>query len=329
MAISKLWSNRIKSGNKAYNIWSNQFKCKTLEQYYEGKQWQFNTFFTDEPYKVNLIYSTIKIKAANLILSYPQYKISPKPGNMDWNQEVATLSASLKEDVLNTVISNDKEAIAEVMQLCFLDSMFRFGVMEVGYANDWLRNPLASIPLRKDQVTKVNKESEDLGDEDPKIALMPEELPQNEQIYFRHISAKRFRVGAHDNVLRLNRADWFGYYDFVLKKDLQVIKGIKSDKLDDVNFDSSKEAAEYAQIRYSQEDEEKAVGQVVKVWHAWDPRAMKRYLILDSPCEVIWEEKFKRIPIPDLRWDLRLSSWYPIPPVWQWISPQNEYNEGA
>lgn len=327
MATSKLWSDRIKSGNKAYNTWANKFRCNILEQYYEGDQWKFNTFFTEQPYKVNLVYSTIKVKAANLILSYPEYEIAPKPGNMDWNEEVAVLSAALKQDVLNQTVSNDKEAIAEVMELCFLDSMFRFGIMEIGYANDWLRNPLATIPLRKDQVTIINKADKDVSiDDKPKIDSKPKELPQNEQIYFKHVSAKRFRVGARDNVLKLNRADWFGYYDYVLRKDLQVIDGLKSDTLKEATPNTSSEARDYSAER-SEDGEKPEDGDVIKIWHAWDPRAKKRYLIIDSTHEVIWEEAYKREPFTDLRWDLRLSTWYPIPPVWQWLSPQNEYNE--
>src|SRR5690349_882997 len=115
--ISKSWETRIRRANKDYQEWENRFRCKVLEDYYEGKQWSIigYTGFTgvrQEPYYVNLIYSTIKTKAANLLLSYPEYKISPKPGNSDWNQEYAMLSAQIKQDALNTVVSNDREAFS-------------------------------------------------------------------------------------------------------------------------------------------------------------------------------------------------------------------------
>lgn len=50
-------------------------------------------------------------------------------------------------------------------------------------------------------------------------------------------------------------------------------------------------------------------------------------MVLDSTGEVIWSDDFKRCPIFDLRWDLRLEGFYPLPPVFQQISPQDEYNE--
>ena len=54
----------------------------------------------------------------------------------------------------------------------------------------------------------------------------------------------------------------------------------------------------------------------------------KRLLLLeDADYEEIWSGDCDRVPIKDLRWDESLEGFYPIPPVFQWLSPQDEINE--
>ncbi len=322
--MNTFWQSRIKKADKAYKAWANQFKCNILEDYYEGRQWKFNTFFSEDPYVTNLIYSTIKIKEANILLSQPKYLITPKPGNADYNQEVAMQSAQTKEDALNAIVSDDLENFNNAIKLCFLDSMFRFGVLEVGYAADWVRNPLADKPLLNTQETEVGEDSDEVDPEKVKIIQHPEELPENEKIYFKHIPAQRFRVGTRD-AQELSRCDWFGYYEFVNLDDLRVIKGIKSEWLDTVRTTQDPEI-ESPKTSFASADE-KSGGGLVKIWHLFDCRAKKRFLYLDDSSEIIWEDIWKRVKVFDIRWDIRTRGWYPMPPVYHWLSPQNEYNE--
>ena len=35
-----LWGTRINAANKYYEQWESLFKCKILEEYYEGQQWK-------------------------------------------------------------------------------------------------------------------------------------------------------------------------------------------------------------------------------------------------------------------------------------------------
>lgn len=321
------WSERINYANRNYNAWSIAFKCPVLEDYYEGKQWKFNTYFSSDPYVTNLVFSTIEIKAANLLLSYPKYTLTPRPGNSDYNQEEAIQSAQLKEDVLNTITLDEKEALGNLMELVFLDSQFRFGVVEVGYAADWVRNPLATPPQLQHEENVVGDDGLDgfVEIDNPKILKMPTELPDNEKIYFKHIPSQRFRVGKH-GAQELERSDWCGYYEFINLHDLKVIDGIDSEALNAAPTASTLDAnaKNYTSKGLNEEGKDP---NGVKVWHIWDIRAKERLLILDSNGEIIWKDTFKRLPIKDLRWHRRLRSWYPMPPVYNWLSPQNEYNE--
>jgi hypothetical protein len=67
----------------------------------------------------------------------------------------------------------------------------------------------------------------------------------------------------------------------------------------------------------------------LKIWHIWDLKAELRLLVLDSPKVTVFQKKYDFLPLFDLRPDRRLitNGFYPIPPAFHWLSPQDEYNE--
>src|SRR5258707_1141754 len=146
------WKTRIQNANTYFQNWHSHFKCDQLEQYYECKQWKYRGLQQSDPlynpYVINLFYSTIKIKLASLLFQKPQYILSPRPGNAQWDQDFAVQSANLKQDVLNTIVANPNTNFTTHVKLAALDAFFRFGLMEVGYAADW-RNPQKESPLIK------------------------------------------------------------------------------------------------------------------------------------------------------------------------------------
>jgi len=312
----QIWSSRISSANKYHNSWETLFKCKILEDYYEGRQWA-NVTDGYSPYTINKFFETIEIKIAEFIPTFPKYQISAREANSDDDLESAGSAATLKQDVLNSIIMDNKQHFRQEMEMAYKDSYFRFGMVEVGYAADWILNPNAQKPLLASG-TEVNPGKKS------KIVQEPPELPVNERIYFKHIGARRFRVGGVDNKY-LNRCSWVGYYEFVYKDDLLALKGVKnSDKIQNAiptNHDQD--------VIYGDSDHDKIKNGAVKIWHIWDLRAQNRLLILDSPCVTIYEKKFKRLPLFDYRPNRRTSTegFYPVPPAFQWLSSQDEVNE--
>ena len=318
------WETRIKNAEKHYKAWENRFQCATLEEYYEGKQWRNVPTGPSmySPYVFNLVFSTIAIKMSSILLQKPTYIISPRPGNSDWNQEIAIKSATLKQDVLNTLIQNPRSKFAENIKLAALDSFFRFGMLEVGYAADW-RNPLKTRPLMK---SDKNPDEEYTNEED-KVVEDPE-VPMNERMYFKRIKSRRFRVSASDSEF-LEGCDWFGYYDYYYKSQLEKNKDIKLPK-DYVSKYTSVDA--YIEVEGDSKDRDvlkNISGHVCKVWHIWNNITHKRVMLLADTHDEVWEseEEFDSAPLIDLRWNFRLDGFYPIPPVYNWISPQNEINE--
>lgn len=313
-----LWRNRLNAADKYYRQWENLFKCPILEDYYEGQQWKSQRTLGYEPYVINKFYETIQIKISNFVPTFPKYNVNSRPGNSEYNSEDAGYSSRLKQDTLNTIIQDERNNFVEEIEMAYKDSFFRFGMMEVGYAADWIMNPNVQKPLLAGDT--------DTNAKDPrKVIKEPEELPVNERIYFKHIAAARFRVGGIDHKY-LDRCSWVGYFDYVYKDDLLAMKIINRDKVENSTGIYTEYAPE-TNDRNTIAGHRK--GRAVKLWHIWDLRAQQQLLVLDSPCVTVYQRKFKRLPLFDYRPDRRLitEGFYPIPVAYNWLSPQNEINE--
>lgn len=312
----EIWGNRINSANRYHDAWETLFKCKILEDYYEGRQWA-NVTDGYSPYTINKFFETIEIKIAEFIPTFPKYQISAREANSADDLESAAEASTLKQDVLNTIIQDNKQHFRQEMEMAYKDSYFRFGMMEVGYAADWILNPNAPKPLLASG-TEVNPGKKS------KIVQEPEQLPVNERIYFKHIGARRFRVGGIDNKY-LNRCSWVGYYEFIHKDDLLSLKGVKNkDKIESATPQNPDKDVVYGDL-----DHKKLKNGALKIWHIWDLRSMNRLIVLDSPSVTIYEKKFKRLNLFDYRPNRRTSTegFYPVPPAFQWLSSQDEINE--
>jgi hypothetical protein len=314
----KVWEDRIESANRYYDEWAKRFSCDVLERYYEGFQWKEARDADHKLYVINKIYETIQIKIDRFIPALPKFTVTPKPGNSDFNLELASQSAQLKEDVLNTVIDDDDEVFAEEMQLAYKDSFFRFAIIETGYSADWYMNPNAQKPLLVGN-TQKNPQGK------PKVKQQPEELPVNERVFVKHIAASRFRVGGIDHKY-LHRCGWCGYFEWIAKDDLLALPGLMNrDKVERALGcapPSELVTSDTGKMKHKQ-------GDYLKIWKLWDNRAKVQLILLDDPKVTVFQRKFKHFPLHDYRPDRSLISegFYPIPPVFHWISPQDELNE--
>lgn len=327
--ISSPWQPRIRQANQHHEAWEQRYRCETLESYYEGFQWNLaNGIPLDlagvrRPYTVNLVYATIARKVANITYTYPEFILTPRPGQMDWNQDMAVESSQIKQDVLNTIASDPRLELVEDIRLAAIDSFFRFSVIEVGYSELWDNPNKPKLELKSHDDPSINPDKDRVISDEPATG--------NETVYTKWISARRFRVSMADDV-KLRNCDWCGYYSFMPISVLKNTKGIKFPENYSQNYysvDIADATNSFEERGYTPEAAADLVsrGKVAKVWHIWDNISRKRLLLLDGNCEEMYSEPFERFPFATYRSGLSLKGWYPIPVVWQWLSPQNEVNE--
>lgn len=319
------WIRRIHEADAQFNDWHSKFKCKKLYDYYENFQWKGRTdspHMNYSPYQLNLFHSTIKIKMASFLFQRPEFLISPEPGHSHWDMDFAVQSAQLKQDVLNTIIKNPNVKFARNLKYAALDAFFRFGMVEVGYAADW-RNPLKDDPLL------ASWEDPDLPEDKDRIKQQ-NEVPVNERFFIKRIKPWRFRTSVSD-AEDLEDFEWVGYWQYYFTDTLKKTPGIK--------FPDDYSGATYTTDSVGSFSKDSGSGlflnnrpsrSVCKLWHIWDNVAHERRLLLNGYDEEnyeLWSQPFERLPLVDLRWELREEGFYPIPPAFYWLSSQDEINE--
>jgi hypothetical protein len=313
---ANVWLERIKAQNEHFERWQQKFKCTKMESYYAGEQWE-PSGTNYEPYTINLIFSTIQIKLPTLLFTAPQFHIKPKPEGFEYDIEGAIKRSQLREDLINTLATDYVINFADEVETSILDSMFRFGVIEVGYEADWVINPNADKPILKSDYQPYHG-----SDGNP--LKQPEKLPQSERIYVKRVVASHFRVGGLDTS-RLDRCNWCGYWEYVRTEDLKANKNLKN--IDQLTWAGGR-SSDFVDNEYGPEIEMLIkTGDLCKVWHIFDNRKKMRYLLADQQGIFLYEKSFERLPLFALRYNRLLRGWYPLPPVSQWKSPQDEYNE--
>lgn len=306
------WPERIKSADRYYEKWANKYKCKQLEQYYRGFHWQGDIQPVSIPYTLNMVFSTVDIKLSTYSFSNIQYNVRPRPSKSDFNQEFATQVARLKSDALNTLTKNDNIPFDEEIEQALQDSFFRFGLIEIGYSANWVDNPNRGKPLYASDLDTQAEED---------VVKEPDQIPESEMVYFKRIDPSRFRVGGIEGRY-LPQCNWVGYYDYYYVADIKNDPSLRNTS--EITTVSNRSEDWFNTEEF---DELLKKGDLTRIWTIYDNRAGIKYMWDQSNDTMLKETPFKRLPLFDLRWARDVKGWYPIPPVFQWISPQDEINE--
>lgn len=310
----KTWRSRVVSGNKAYGKWDQKWSCSLLEQYYYGEQWQGESEeWAKRKYVINLFYPTVNVRKPSLLFFRPKIRVTPRPGRGDDAGTSIELRAKLQQDTVNTFIGMPDLGFDEETALAVLDAHFRFGVVEVGYTADFIDNPNADKPILKEN------SNDPLLDAEGNQVTEPKRLIGNERLFVKWIPAKQFRVSVNASN---RKVDWLGYYEWHYVEDIKRNKQYRNTS--DLKADGklSKDFNEPG----TEDDAENRKG-MLRLWKIWDLRTHTRLTFCTSGDGFLQEKKFKFHPFAILRFDDILDSWYPLPPAFNWVHPQNELNE--
>jgi len=319
--LAKVWSSRLNISNRRYFRWAREYRTNECEEYYYGEHWE-EVDDEDEyrAYVTNEIFTAIDLKAPALLFQIPVFSLKPKPSKTDYDADAGAQRSNLREHVLNYFAGHDKTALAESAELGVLDAHFRFGIVEVGYSADWIDNPNSVTPV-------LDIDRGESTNEDPEVEYVPPKLPSKERVYTKHIPAENFRVGGLERPESLERCSWCGYWEWYRYDDIVANYDVDSGgggyvPNDMPFFSADKEEVLDEEIREMLKD-----SNLCKVWKIWDNHEKVKLTIVEGPNAIIRRQKFERLPLFDLRFRKRLKSWYPIPPVYNWLSPQDEMNE--
>lgn len=305
--IAEKWIGRWTSADRVYDAWCHRFKVPVLYQYYEGFQHLVEQDENNRPYVINLVYATIESKLPNLIFENPSFVLRPHPYGEEFDYDKSIPLTQTKEDALNYIVGREAFGFTDKLELAVLDAFFGFGVIETMYSKERIYNP------------NLNDANED----------------PLEDLYCKQIPFDTFRVSAGAN-WDLSTGKWWGYYEYVPYQQLR--KYIKEGKITKPPQDQTEDYMDFASLPVV--DGQVVVGEkmmdfppngCLKVLHIEDFETGKRLLICPDNAEggdrLLEVEDFTTSAFSILRITKRRRGWYPLPPAFNWLDPQDEIND--
>lgn len=323
--LQKKWSGRIARAVKVRDEWASQFKIKMLRDYFEGKQ---NPGVPEiEWITINKIYSHMMAQLPMLYSMDPYFYVKLKksysvdPENIaKWEAKGKTRSAMLN------YLKVELELKAHA-RLAILDAHFQYGVLKLRRASDSEEHPHAGEPILDDN-------GKPLVDEDSGEPMVyPDNKPVNERYELDRIHPDDMLWGEDSGPLQKSWP-WVG----------QKICMSKAEALEDQRF--SRKAINSIHGRSKNADEpQRAVSLVerftspkkdadeeyIDFYEIYDLKKREWLMHADGAEDLVVKPKscpkgVEKHPYAFLRFTLRDASPYPIPPVFNMLDPQKEYN---
>lgn len=314
---AKLWDNRLIRASKAYDEWEKEYDCPKLDRYYRGKHW--SGLAEDEAqkkYVINMIFATVETQLPSLFFSRPKVKAEARETHETTANSGAGARATLIEHALQTFIDDPKVHFTFETTLALRDAYSRFSLVEVGYTADWIDNPNADKPVLKD-------DDSPLLDAAQQPILHPKKLPKKESLFVKRLRPGNFRAYPGRNLLESN--DWVAYAEWHPLEDVK--KNPDYQYTEDLAATGQLKSGADGDNASGDPERDKHVGQV-RVWRIWDLRQKLRHVHAEGGKRLLQENKpFATLPIAVLKFYELADSFYPLPPMFNWISPQDEINE--
>ncbi len=308
---TKKWERRLTSADKQFKLWSDKFECDRLDRYYDGEQWRgLSEDQAKRKYVLNLVFATVETQLPSLLFSQPKVMVEPRPQHGETANSNAGGRSTLIQDAIQTVIEDPKVHFNFETTLGLRDAYSRYGLVEVGFSADYIDNPNAGKPV-------LNEKDEALGGEDDDAPKQPAKIRQKETIYVKRLDPAQFRAYPGNNLLTAN--DWCAYYEWVYLEDIKRNKNYQ-------NTDDLQATGVTTDADTEDPDYEKHAG-MVKLWKIWDLRLKVRHVHADGHKRLLQTKAFTHLPVEDMKFYERRNSYYPVPPIYNWLSPQDEINE--
>lgn len=323
---AKDWVEKIDSAKQVKKNWRDKFRVDLAYEYYEGRQRPPGTP-EDEWVTINLVWSELQAELPTLYSTDPYFYIKLRKSYSVNPTDLVLFEnkAKVRQAYLNYLKQELK--LKPKIRLSILDAFFQFGIIKVIYNADLVENPANGKSITDEN---GNEMMDDLG----QPLIEPEYLPANEEYKVTRLHPNDFFVDADAGPMD-DEVKWKAHR---IKKSLE---DVKKDNKYEKSFRDKIQATEVSEeADKAQEDRQKGQGNTNKdekkpdtvvLYEVYDLKKQE-FLVVSEGC--MEEFGIKPSPLPpgieqdpfiDLRFSMRDSSWYPIPPISQWIEPQRDF----
>jgi len=319
------WLDRIKRAKKVKEDWKQKFRVPLAYEYLEGRQ-RPSYIKESEWITINMVYSNLKAILPTLYSRDPYFFVRlkrsfrPDPMLIALYEQKAVTRSSMLNYLKGELKLKDK------IRLCVLDAEFMFGVMKAHVVSDLEENPDFGADM-------VDDDGFPMLDEGGLPLQEPRLLSTNEQYKWTRKPPDHLHVDEDPGPLdeddsrcaqRIKRR-----LDDV-KKDVRYESGArKATKATEISEVDEKDRQQ-RQKGLALAGEKNPEPEWVVTWELYDVRKNEWLTVAEGNTEFLIKPEptpkgVEQHPFAFLRFFLRDSSWYPLPPVSQWLDPQKEY----
>lgn len=318
---ARLWGERLVGSQKTYKDWSDEYLCSTLDDYYKGKQWHgLSETERQRKYVINMVFATVETQLPTLLFSRPVVNCEARPSTATTPGTDAGKRAELIKETLQTFLDDPKVRFTFETTLALRNAYSRFAIVEVGYTADFIDNPNAGRPILEDDGITPKMGSDGAALKEPARKLRE----GTESAFVKRLRPQNFRVSG-SNRNRLEANDWCAYSEWVYVEDLKKNKHYENTR----NLKPTGRLANGEVPDDTREDDaSQSKAGMCKMWRIWDLRAKVRHVYVEGHDRLLQRDKpFKVLPLAVLKFYELEDSFFPLPPIFNWLGPQDEINE--
>jgi hypothetical protein len=326
---AKDWCTKITRAQNVRDKWRKTFRVGLAYEYFEGKQ-RPPHIPSDEWITINMILSVLKSELPTLYNADPYFYVKLKQARSLNPMDIALMEAKgrVRQSFLNYL--KGELNLKKKARLSIFDAHFQYGICKVHYHADMVENPDAGKPMYHDG-TEIP-----MMDDNGMELMEPDQLPANE-------CYKVSRVHPDDFLVDDDAGPLDDDVSWKAQRMKMPLEDVKADKKYRAAFRKAINAVELSDEAQKERDQRKKGGlatnskdevapDVAVLWEIYDLKN-KQWLTIGEGCNEYAIEPQELPPgteqdcFVDLRFMSRDDSWYPIPPVSQWLDPQREYCE--
>jgi hypothetical protein len=321
------WHKRIAAAEDVRENWEKRYRIPDCYQYWAGNQLR-DPFDGrgDRKIQLNLVASAVRAKLPSLYFYNPTCRVLAAPERADTSGETVDAKAQLLQDTGNYLARDGAPSFREHTQLALKEAEWAFGCVEVGYSADFSENPNEDRPALKESEREDVKDADGLRvGPDSDLEALEAELTRlqdglaAETFYVKHIPAKQIMVSSSDKCI-IEANDWIGYWEDHNLEDIKRNPVYKNTK--DLRPSGSQQDDE------RKRSDEYEGSENVRLRRIWDLRTRQRFVVADGHKAYLIEPKaYERLPLFFIRPDKDPYHFHPKPPIYQGLSPQEEYND--
>lgn len=325
------WLDAIAEAKRVKEDWTAKFRVPLSYEYFEGRA-RPDSVPENEWITINMIYSSLMAELPALYSTDPYYYVKLRKSYSVHPMDIAMFEARarVRQSMLNYL--KGELNLKSKARLAIFDAYFQFGLIKLHLYADLMKNDQYGEPM-------ADESGAILYDSQGQQIVQPEFLPANERYCITRVHPDDFLVCADSGPIEPDDVPWKA------QRIKRPLEDVKRDKRYKQGARQSVQATELKgedekQREARQKGQQKTFGgsgdqkepDTVVLWEVWDLRNKQWFTVAEGCSQFLTDPAetppgIDGDPFVSLRLTLRDTSWYPLPPVSQWIDPQREYCE--